>query len=122
MILITFSQWNAGSNTGVYVGNCFSDYHNGVCQNISAVNGYENVGSANSMSANKISYFFDFTGPSIAVDTACSSSLVALDRACAGRIGRLRSRGTGSVCVDQARVQRQAARTKSLVEDACGWG
>jgi fatty acid synthase len=70
-----------GSNTGVYVGNCFSDYHNGILQNINDVNGYENLGSAISMSANKISYFFDLTGPSIAVDTACSSSLYALSLA-----------------------------------------
>jgi acyl transferase domain-containing protein len=71
-----------GTNTGVYVGHCFSDYHNGVITNIEEVNGYENVGSANSMAANKISYFFDIHGPSFTVDTACSSSLVALDRAC----------------------------------------
>lgn len=71
-----------GSNTGVYIGHCFSDYHNGVIGNINNVNGYENVGSANSMAANKISYFFDLHGPSFIVDTACSSSLVALDRAC----------------------------------------
>ena len=71
-----------GSNTGVYVGNCFSDYHNGIIQNANNVNGYENLGSAVSMSANKISYFFDLTGPSIAFDTACSSSLHALSVAC----------------------------------------
>lgn len=71
-----------GTNTGVYVGHCFSDYHNGVIVNINSVNGYENLGSANSMAANKISYFFDLHGPSFTVDTACSSSLVALDRAC----------------------------------------
>ena len=71
-----------GTNTGVYVGHCFSDYHNGVIGNINTVNGYENVGSANSMAANKISYFFDLHGPSFIIDTACSSSLVALDRAC----------------------------------------
>lgn len=71
-----------GTNTGVYVGHCFSDYHNGIITNIEEVNGYENVGSANSMAANKISYFFDIHGPSFTVDTACSSSLVALDRAC----------------------------------------
>jgi acyl transferase domain-containing protein/NADPH:quinone reductase-like Zn-dependent oxidoreductase/aryl carrier-like protein len=71
-----------GTNTGVYIGHCFSDYHNGVIKNIDKVNGYENVGSANSMAANKLSYFFGFHGPSFTIDTACSSSLVALDRAC----------------------------------------
>jgi acyl transferase domain-containing protein len=31
--------------------------------------------------ANRVSHFFDFTGPSVAVDTACSSSLTALHMA-----------------------------------------
>jgi fatty acid synthase len=80
------------TNTGVYVANCFSDYYQGIVQNIYNVNGYENIGSANSMAANKISHFFDLTGPSIVIDTACSSSLHALVLACndiaSGKIDR----------------------------------
>jgi acyl transferase domain-containing protein len=36
------------------------------------------TGKAASMLANKISWFFDFRGPSIRIDTACSASLNAL--------------------------------------------
>jgi len=33
------------------------------------------------MMANRLSYFYDFKGPSQTIDTGCSSSIVALDRA-----------------------------------------
>ena len=39
-------------------------------------------GGALSIIANRLSYFLDLRGPSIAVDTACSSSLVAVHLAC----------------------------------------
>ncbi len=45
------------------------------------VEAYSSTGSTHSIAANRVSYYFDFKGPSIAVDTACSSSLVALDMA-----------------------------------------
>ena len=50
-----------------------------------AITGYENTGCAQSMYANRLSFFYDFHGPSMNIDTACSSSLVALVQACQGR-------------------------------------
>lgn len=38
---------------------------------------YERIGCGPNMLANKISYAFDFKGPSFSVDAACSGSLVA---------------------------------------------
>jgi phthiocerol/phenolphthiocerol synthesis type-I polyketide synthase D len=40
------------------------------------------TGGALSIAANRLSYVFDWRGPSVAVDTACSSSLVAVHLAC----------------------------------------
>ena len=68
----------SGSNTGVYVGCCETDFTDRALHDTSKV-GYEIVNGARSMMANRISYFFDLKGPSLVIDTACSSSLVALD-------------------------------------------
>ena len=46
------------------------------------VDAYTGTGNALSIAANRLSYFFDFRGPSMAIDTACSSSLVAVHLAC----------------------------------------
>uniref|UniRef100_A0A668U8H3 Carrier domain-containing protein n=1 Tax=Oreochromis aureus TaxID=47969 RepID=A0A668U8H3_OREAU len=40
------------------------------------------TGLAMSIAANRVSYVFNFTGPSLCLDSACSSSLVALHLAC----------------------------------------
>nr|WP_254893529.1 type I polyketide synthase [Enterobacter cloacae] len=67
-----------GSDTAVYVGISASDYALACGDNVSA---YSGLGNAHSIAANRISYLYDFKGPSVALDTACSSSLVAIEGA-----------------------------------------
>ena len=70
----------AGSDTGVFVGISSNDYASLVGPGWP--DAYSNTGSSFSIAANRISYIFDFHGPSVAVDTACSSALVCVHQAC----------------------------------------
>jgi fatty acid synthase, animal type len=70
-----------GSRTGVFIGASGSDALQAFSNKPETLSGYSMTGCASSMLANRISYCFDFKGPSFVVDTACSSSLVALDAA-----------------------------------------
>src|SRR5690606_14349002 len=67
-----------GSRTGVYVGASTFDYCQLLLHRPSEVDGYLGTGTTNCILANRLSYFFDLRGPSLAIDTACSSSLVAV--------------------------------------------
>ncbi len=71
----------AGSNTGVYVGASGSDYRLLMESEGVAVEPHLATGGSMAVIANRISYTFDFRGPSLQIDTACSSSLVALHQA-----------------------------------------
>ena len=73
----------AGQPVGVFVGISGSDYGRLAAAATDAPEGYFAAGTALSIAANRISYIFDFRGPSLAVDTACSSSLTAIHQACA---------------------------------------
>eukprot|EP00750_Incisomonas_marina_P026842 INCI5956.2.p1 GENE.INCI5956.2~~INCI5956.2.p1 ORF type:complete len:443 (+),score=81.76 INCI5956.2:756-2084(+) len=46
-----------------------------------SLSGYEAVNGAQNMLANRLSFHYDFQGPSMVMDTACSSSFVALHQA-----------------------------------------
>ena len=72
-----------GSQIGVFVGISNNDYGRTQFSDLSRIDAYAGTGNALSIAANRISYLFDFRGPSIAIDTACSSSLVAVHLACA---------------------------------------
>ncbi|XP_055874982.1 fatty acid synthase-like [Biomphalaria glabrata] len=70
-----------GSKTGVYVGVSLSEASDAWSADAESTVGYTMPGCCRAMFANRISYFFDFKGPSYAVDTACSSSMMCLDQA-----------------------------------------
>jgi acyl transferase domain-containing protein/enoyl-CoA hydratase/carnithine racemase/acyl carrier protein len=71
----------AGSNTGVFIGASGSDYARLLDQLGVPVDAHYGTGSSMAVLANRISYFYDFNGPSLLLDTACSSSLVAVHKA-----------------------------------------
>lgn len=69
------------SEVGFFIGISTNDYGK-LKQEPEQITAYHGTGNASSIAANRLSYFYNFTGPSIALDTACSSSLVALHQAC----------------------------------------
>jgi len=71
-----------GTPTGVFIGISNNDYGRIQLNDYRRIDAYAGTGNALSIAANRISYVFDFHGPSMAVDTACSSSLVAVHEAC----------------------------------------
>ncbi|MFE6775902.1 SDR family NAD(P)-dependent oxidoreductase [Streptomyces sp. NPDC057676] len=70
----------AGKKVGVYAGVMFGLYQ---LLATDKHGGWLNGNSSYASVANRVSYFFDFHGPSMTVDTMCSSSLVAIHQACA---------------------------------------
>ncbi|WP_280437592.1 polyketide synthase Pks13 [Nocardia carnea] len=78
-----------GESVGVYIGTSTSDFQLLAAMSLSetdpnvpaSAEAYKIMGSATSIIPNRVSYFFDFRGPSVAVDTACSSTLVAVHQA-----------------------------------------
>ncbi|WP_106396529.1 type I polyketide synthase [Actinocorallia populi] len=66
--------------TGVFVGSCADD-HALVTRMSGNIDAYTMTGVGRAFLANRISYCFGFTGPSLVVDTGQSSSLAALHQA-----------------------------------------
>ena len=73
-----------GTHTSVYVGLMTADYTDIQARDTEYLSQYMATGTSRSLIANRISYFFDWHGPSMTVDTACSSSLTAVHLAVQG--------------------------------------
>ncbi|KAL8721592.1 MAG: hypothetical protein Q9225_001756 [Loekoesia sp. 1 TL-2023] len=67
-----------GSNTAVYVGTMGVDYNDTLLRDLNTIPTYFATGTNRAIISNRVSYFFDWHGPSMTIDTACSSSLIAV--------------------------------------------
>ena len=70
-----------GREVGVFMGSSSSDYQVLLTSDSAAASPYAVTGASNSIISNRVSYTFDFRGPSMTLDTACSTSLVAIHEA-----------------------------------------
>ncbi|WP_437595490.1 SDR family NAD(P)-dependent oxidoreductase [Sorangium sp. So ce590] len=68
---------------GLFVGVMWNEYSRIGSRLTHQTGRYAGPGSLYWAIANRVSYWMNFTGPSLAIDTACSSSLIAVHQACA---------------------------------------
>lgn len=68
----------SGKAVGVFAGCMTNDYETISGRDQLFTSEYFPIGNSRAIVANRISYFFNFQGPSLSVDTACSSSLIAM--------------------------------------------
>ena len=71
----------SGKKVAVFAGVMTGDYDTLSQRDELYTSQYYATGNARSILSNRISYFFNWNGPSMTIDTACSSSLVALHQA-----------------------------------------
>ncbi|MBC7302589.1 MAG: acyltransferase domain-containing protein [Nocardia sp.] len=78
-----------GGQVGVFVGSSTNDFQMIASLGLgdtdpdapASSRGYALLGGSTGVIANRVSYFYDFRGPSVTVDTACSSTIVAVHQA-----------------------------------------
>ena len=71
-----------GSESAVYVAAFSQDYASIQNKDLEDFPTYHLTGTGNAIVSNRISYVFDFKGPSVTLDTGCSGSMVAIHHAC----------------------------------------
>ncbi|XP_061877006.1 phenolphthiocerol/phthiocerol polyketide synthase subunit C-like isoform X1 [Entelurus aequoreus] len=110
----------SGTRTGVFFGLMNRDYEtNAAHVHPRVINHWTGTGLAMSIAANRVSYIFNFTGPSLSIDCACSSSLVALHLACqAIKQGDCDMAVCGGVnCIFEPRVFVALSKAKMISPD-----
>ncbi|WP_431966421.1 polyketide synthase Pks13 [Nocardia sp. bgisy134] len=78
-----------GESVGMFVGSSTQDFQLIAALGLGdrdpnlpiSAEAYALLGASTGIIANRVSYFFDFRGPSVTVDTACSSTIVAVHQA-----------------------------------------
>ncbi|KAK8038627.1 Polyketide synthase-nonribosomal peptide synthetase [Apiospora rasikravindrae] len=70
-----------GSDTAVFAGMMIGDYKIAMERDMDSIGTYHVSGVSRAMVANRLSYFFNWHGPSMTIDTACSSSMIAVHQA-----------------------------------------
>ena len=71
-----------GSETAVFASTMAFDYIKMLSRDPDDLPPSALSGTAASILANRLSWYYDLKGPSVHVDTACSSGLIAVDLAC----------------------------------------
>lgn len=121
-----------GSDTGVYMGLCGTEYQLRLMADANALDAYSMLGTMHSTMVGRLSYWLGLKGPSLPVDTACSSSLVSVHLACqALRAGecRLALAGganvvlgpEGTVYFSRLRAMSPTGRCHTFSADADGY-
>lgn len=67
-----------GSDSAVYVGTMTADFHDTMARDPQTMPTYGATGTNRAIISNRVSYVFNWHGPSMTIDTACSSSLIAV--------------------------------------------
>ncbi|KAJ5151089.1 Acyl transferase/acyl hydrolase/lysophospholipase [Penicillium canariense] len=96
-----------GSNTSVFVSGFNHDYLGILNSDPETSVKYKPTGVTNASLSNRVSWFFNFKGPSMTVDTACSSSLVGLHLA----VQSLRARETNMAVVSGVSILENPVET-----------
>ena len=124
-----------GSDTGVFIGISNNDYlymRIKLLPGMEGFNAYSGLGNANSIAANRVSYYYDLKGPSMAIDTACSSSLTAFhlgvkaiqngdcEQAIVGGVNAILSPGP-TIALSQTGMMSPEGRCKAFDASADGY-